>query len=66
MGLEIRHNRAQNFRENTQFRSIAIGINKLFAQKGWDGLLIGNSESLEFELLRSNAILVYNSVYRFC
>lgn len=60
MGLEIRHNRAKNFHENTQFRRIAIGLNKLFIQKGWDGLLIGNPESEDYSRFRADAILLYN------
>lgn len=60
MGLEILHNRAKNFHENTQFRRIAIGLNKLFIQKGWDGLLIGNPESEDYSRFRADAILLYN------
>lgn len=60
MGLEIRHNRAQNLHENKQFRRIAIGLNKLFIQKGWDGLLIGNPESEDYSRFRADAILLYN------
>ena len=60
MGLETRHNRAQHFHENTQFRRIAIGLKKLFAQKGWDGLLIGNPESEDYSRFRADAILLYN------
>ena len=60
MGLEIRHNRAENLHENLQFRRIAIGLNKLFFQKGWDGLLIGNPESEDFSRFRADAILLYN------
>lgn len=60
MGLEITHNRAPNFHENTQFRRIAIELKKLFIQQGWDGLLIGNPESENCSRFRADAILLYN------
>ncbi|MEC5167243.1 hypothetical protein RCH18_002995 [Flavobacterium sp. PL11] len=60
MGLEIRHNRAENFHENTQFRRIALNLKQLFISKGWDGLLLGNPESEIFSRFRADAILLYN------
>ena len=60
MALEIRHNRAENTHENVQFRRVALSLIKLFEQKSWDGIFIGNPFNENFMGFRADAILLYN------
>ena len=60
MGLEIRHNRAENTHENVQFRRVSLLLLKLFEQKSWDGIFIGNPFNENFMGFRADAILLYN------
>lgn len=60
MSLEILHNRAEHTHENEQFRRCALGLQTVFSQRNWDGLLIGNPFNDNFHRFRADAILCYN------
>jgi hypothetical protein len=60
MALEVRFNKAQHMHENRQFRRIAKSLTKQFESEGWNGLLMGNVVSEEYERFRADGILFYN------
>lgn len=60
MSLEILHNRAEHTHENEQFRRCALELQRVFSQRNWDGVLIGNPFNDNFHRFRADAILCYD------
>lgn len=60
MALEVRNIKAENTHENKQFRRVATQLIQFFDQKNWDGILIGNPDSENFQHFRADALLLYD------
>lgn len=61
MALEVTHIKTENTHENIQFRRVATKLIEFFDQQNWDGILIGNPVSENFQRFRADAILLYNN-----
>jgi hypothetical protein len=60
MSLIVKHNKADHTHENEQFRRVASSLKKLFEEKGWSGLLIGNPFNENYPFFQPDAILLYD------